>query len=322
MANGIFRSCQKESRPLSAHLAQRFLRPLAATVQALPLDRLAADANSQARALVDAARVLPPQIGPLRAARAGDDGEARPTGHPGVKVGTTRFWMAAQTQGDVTLLDHWPDETGADLLPVDHGLGDWTRPAPGAQYDAAVELRRHQCLLDLWTIDTRGDDGPSFLYTSVDLTDDEIQQVGTGGRDPRADVQAALDRVRPIVLLDRPEPSVVKSAYNVLAILQGCSPDLAEEVRQHMAASGSVPSSQHWQLKRLQALCGETDEALSTTSGALARATKVLVALVVPQGRAGVVLSLVHVTCNRGLGIDRTAEVLAGALAVLPRDVG
>jgi hypothetical protein len=201
VANRVFRSFHKESRPLSAHLAQRFLRPLVAQVQTLTLDQLPTDGASHARALAEAARVRPPEIVAPQAARAGDEGEARPTVDPTVKVRTTRFYVAVEMRGDLTLLDHWPDETGQDLLPVDHGLGDWTRPAPDAPFDWAAALRRHQSLLaqDRWTINTRDSTGPELLYMFLDLTDDEIEQVHAGARDPRAEVDAALDRVRPIV---------------------------------------------------------------------------------------------------------------------------
>ena len=117
MANGVFRSFNKDNRPLSWHLEQRFLRPLSQEVAVFELGDMPPDALAHGRVLAERARVLPPEAVSYGVARQGS-GEYRPTDEPGVKVATTRSYIAVQMAGDLELLEHWPDEAVAGLLPV------------------------------------------------------------------------------------------------------------------------------------------------------------------------------------------------------------
>ena len=89
-----------------------------------------------------------------------------------------------------------PDREG-----VDHGLGEWVSPAGDAPFDPVAALRRHDSLLaqDRWTVGRRDEHGPELLYTFLDLTDEEIDDVRPGGRNLRAEVNSALDGIRPIL---------------------------------------------------------------------------------------------------------------------------
>ncbi|WP_432562997.1 hypothetical protein [Kineococcus sp. SYSU DK003] len=200
MALGIFRSFNKEKSPLSYHLRQRFLRPAERQVEQIPLEELT-DPGALAHRLAEQYRVQPPTLHGREAARDGDDGEPRPTGTAAVRLPTTRFYVAIQVTGEVELLEWWPDTLGANLSPVDHGLGEWISPAPGTPFDAAEALRRHRALLaqDLWTIGRRSDPGPLALYTFLDLTDDELDELATNGRDLSAEVDESLMVIKPIV---------------------------------------------------------------------------------------------------------------------------
>lgn len=201
MPNGVFRVFNRDSRPLSAELNQRFLRPLLARVDALTAEELAGPTDEIVPTVVSSVRVEPPRL--LGQEAAGPhEGEWRPTGF-GVRVSTTRYHVAVQVDGDIDLLEHWPNETGSALRPVDDGLADWTaRPAQSAEdYDHAEALRRHDALLaqDLWTVGSRTLGGPRALYTFVDLTEQEMMEVEAESRDPAAEVAGAVGAVRPIV---------------------------------------------------------------------------------------------------------------------------
>lgn len=203
MANGVFRSFNKESRPLSFHLEQRFTRPLLRQVEALPPEDLQEDTAVLTRRLIDQIRVNPPQL--LGQERADvREGKQRPSERPGASQMTTRYYVAVQVVGDVDVLEHWPNEAGSELRPVDHDLGDWTN-APwrvgDGDYDLGEEMRRHEALLaqDRWAVRLRSDDGSRALYTFVDLTDEERQQVEAGQRDLAAEVDTARQQIEPIV---------------------------------------------------------------------------------------------------------------------------
>jgi len=200
VANGVFRSFHKENRPLSFNLFQRFLRPAEREVEHLSLEELT-DSVAVAHRLAEQHRVQPPTLhGPVPA-HEGDDGDPRPTDTAAVRLHTTRFYVAIQVTGDTQLLEWWPDTLGADLLPVDHELGEWTSPAPGTPFDAAEAQRRHRALLaqDLWTIGRRSDPGPWALYTFVDLTDDELDELATNGRILSAEVDDSMAVIQPII---------------------------------------------------------------------------------------------------------------------------
>lgn len=209
MPNGVFREFNREQRPLSFHLRQRFLAPLLRQVEQLPSEELQGDLDDLTRRLVDQIRVEPPVLQGQEAASA-RDGEPRPTDQPGVRRGTTRFFTAVQVDGDVELLEHWPDQAEHvdQLHPVDEEMDPWTSiKGPGggasaAEYDPAAQLRWHEAVLaqDRWTVGQRTDAGPAALYTFIDLTDDEAEQVERQLRDPAEEVSAALERVRPIVV--------------------------------------------------------------------------------------------------------------------------
>jgi len=200
VAKGVFRSFHKENRPLSFNLFQRFLRLAEREVERLPLEELT-DAVTVARHLAEQHRVQPPTLHGLEVAHEGDDGEPRPTDTAATRLHTTRFYVAIQVTGDAQLLEWWPDTLGADLLPVDHDLGEWTSPAPGTPFDAAEAQRRHRALLaqDLWTIGRRSDPGPWALYTFVDLTDDELDELDTNGRSLSAEVDESMTVIQPVI---------------------------------------------------------------------------------------------------------------------------
>ncbi|WP_369055130.1 hypothetical protein [Kineococcus terrestris] len=200
MAQGIFRTFQKESNALSSYLRQRFLATAERDVERLPLEELS-DPTALAHRLAEQYRVQPPELLGREPARDGDDGEPRPTDNAAVRLQTTRFYVAIQLSGDVELLQWWPDTMGADLPPVDHELGEWVSPTRGTPFDAAEARRRHRALLaqDLWTIAQRSDPGPWALYTFVDLTDDELDALEIGGRDLSAEVEESIMVIEPIV---------------------------------------------------------------------------------------------------------------------------
>lgn len=200
MPNGVFRSFNKENRPLSLHLNQRFLRPLLQQVERLSDEDVTAPTTDIVQGLVVRVRVEPPSLGGQRAAGA-REGELRPGPTTGVRLPTTRYHVAVQLDGDVEVLDQWPDKADDGVVPVDAGLADWTVQPRAGDYDEQDALARHEALLsqDRWTPGTPDDDDRPVLYTFVDLTDDDRVAVQRGERDLAAEVDAEVERIRPVV---------------------------------------------------------------------------------------------------------------------------
>ncbi len=174
--------------------------PAEREVERLPLEELS-DSVAVAHRLSEQHRVQPPALHGREPARDGDDGEPRPSDTASAPLPTTRFYVAIQVTGDVELLEWWPDTLGADLPPVDHGLGEWISPAPGTPFDAAEARRRHQALLaqDLWSVGRRSDAGPWALYPFVDLTEHELEELATNGRVLSTEVDESMRVIEPIV---------------------------------------------------------------------------------------------------------------------------
>lgn len=202
MPKGVFRTWQRDDKPLSVHLRQHFLRPLLQRVEQMSLAKLETDLDELARRLVDEVRVQPPVLVGQEEAGYGP-GLQRPAGERGVSLATTRYYTAVQVEGDIMLLEEWPDEVerASELQPVDEGLGDWVSLPSAGELDQAEVLRRYTSLLaqDRWSVRERTDGGPWALFTFVDLTEDEQQQVELGHRQPAKEVSAALAQVQPIV---------------------------------------------------------------------------------------------------------------------------
>lgn len=205
MPNGVFRAWTRENRPLSFHLRQRFLQPQMRRIEGMSYEHLHTDLDDLARQLADAVRVQPPVL--LGQERAGArEGEWRPGSQAGTRVPTIRYYTAIEVEGDLEVLEHWPDdaEQTDQLRPVDDGMDDWTslHGPGGSPYDYPAELLWYEALLaqDRWSVSERTHGGPWALFTFVELTEDEREQVEAGRRHPAAEVTAALEQVRPIVL--------------------------------------------------------------------------------------------------------------------------
>ena len=144
----------------------------------------------------------PDLLGSEVARSASADGDWRPGPERSVQLGTNRHYVAIQVSGDIDLLEHWPDQASADLQPVDvFGEDPWIEDPPGAPYDEAAAVLRHDQRLaqKLWFLGRRNENGPRALYTFIDLTSTEEQEVAAGHLDARAIVDARRGGVEPIV---------------------------------------------------------------------------------------------------------------------------
>jgi hypothetical protein len=166
----------------------------------MPAEDQSGDVEVLARQLVDEMRLQPPRLLGQERASVGK-GQMRPTPDSGTKVPTARHYVAVQVAGDIDLLEHWPDLSGSDLPAVDEGMGDWWTPDDAAGEDYVEAMRRHQALLaqDLWFVGHREDTGPRALYTWVDLTEEEEEQVERRERRLADEVSAQRVRIEPIV---------------------------------------------------------------------------------------------------------------------------
>lgn len=200
---GLFRTFQRDHRPLSQRLDELCLRPSVALVRLYDaeLDRPTGDLVDELVAGVK--RDGPAILGLEVASSRPVDGDWRPIDH-GTRVGTNRHYVAVGISGDIELLERWPDLSTAPLTPI-NDFGDdshWEPQDPSNPFDAeaARESHRRQQANKLWELGTRDfNEGQWALYTFVDLTDAEELAVEAGELDVRAMVDANLAAVAPII---------------------------------------------------------------------------------------------------------------------------
>lgn len=195
MPRGLFNLSARDGRPLSDELWRR-VRPILQRIQsARSVDDLDAfGAEDLGRMLVEA-RVSPPRLGGIRAADQ-REGEIRWEDSRGYR--TTRQYVAVQVEGDIDLLERWPDESTAALTPIDASSlpsdGDWE-----AMTDEQV--KQHYEERELWSYSTYDDDSPErrwALYTFIELTEDEEAAVALGNLDLAGQFQHRLAAIEPI----------------------------------------------------------------------------------------------------------------------------
>lgn len=203
MSEGLFRTFNRDSRPLSIYLLNTYGRPLLDRARGLATADPDGDPQELVAQLLAEPRVKPPVLGGMERASVRDrDGMARPTMDPGIKSRTSRHYIAIELAGEAALLECWPDEFDAGLEPIDAFDGDpYESPAAGAPYDYQAELARYDFLLaqDRWSVGLRDDDGPIALYTFLDLTYEDESAVARGERDLAAEVAAVRAQIEPIV---------------------------------------------------------------------------------------------------------------------------
>ena len=114
-------------------------------------------------------------------------------GTPGGRVSTTRFNVAIQVIGEFELLAWWPDrKDSGDLVPVDE------LPAGDPWNAVRAHLAAHRD--DQWKLAFRSSTERTVaLYTFVDLTIEEIEQVRQGKFSPKSVVDEERAHIEPIV---------------------------------------------------------------------------------------------------------------------------
>jgi hypothetical protein len=199
----VFTSFIKENRPLSAELWRRassLVRRIATAAALEDLDDFEKDGVGNAPMALG---IQSPQLGRTR--RASDrEGEMRWNSDRTVGSPTRRFYVAVEVLGDITLTSWWPDQTGADLDPVDAevvadlgGLDATTRASD-------EDVRRYQRAGQVWEIGA--DDDPSdgrpanfSLYTHFELTPEDEAAVARGDLDLAEITRKRRERIAPIV---------------------------------------------------------------------------------------------------------------------------
>ena len=231
MGEALFRSFHRESRYLTEYLNRRFLRPLYDEIN--QLDERTLDSASPAELaqnLVAARRVDPPTLGGTEQAGVAEhDGARRPVdATKSIRLPTTRFNIAIEIEGDHELLDWWPNEedSGA-LIPIDD------LPAPPATDPVRQHLAQRRD--EQWRVAFRsGDSREVALYTFVDLTIEEVHQVGDG----TLSLKGIVDEERSHV-----EPIVAAIARQTNRFFDETLPELARESNRESDPMASSPSS-------------------------------------------------------------------------------
>lgn len=172
------------------------------------------------------------------------EGAWRPGLERGTRVATYRHYVAIEVIGDHELLEWWPDDADVDLAVVDPGevaleqVGDYSAP-----YDYEAELRRHGQSLarEQWTLQYREERGPVALWTFVDLTEDEEDEVERGARDLRAKVEQQRSQIEPIVAAIRGQTERFFADELPSALTQA-----VEQRRQRVRARQAVADNLSW----------------------------------------------------------------------------
>lgn len=198
----IFGQFQRDYRPLSEYLLRRFAAPLLERIARYSSDDLGVSSEELVKTLCEEVRVAAPSLHGTEAGRSDDEtGDWRPGAQRGWRLRTSRHYVAIEVQGDVDLLEHWPDGGTTVLRPVDEFDEDpWADDDVGP-YDAATAVRRHEQQLDRkrWFLARRHDDEPRSLYTFIDLTEGDEMAVAERGLDPRTIIDERRADVEPIV---------------------------------------------------------------------------------------------------------------------------
>lgn len=198
MSQGLYNVNARDGRPLSAELWRR-ARPIMEKVRsATTLEELAGIDGDTVRRLLTDLHVTPPRLGGTRPADQRDGDIRWVTSDDGSRSGysTIRQYIAVQVEGDIDLLERWPDGSTAELEAVNaHALpnGDW-----GAA--TKEQSQRHYDLGEMWTYSTYDDDAESYwaLYTFIELTEQEEAAVARGEVDLAGQFQARRAAIEPI----------------------------------------------------------------------------------------------------------------------------
>ena len=201
---GLFRDFQRDYRPLSHYLEEKFLRQSLANIGRFTAEDLEPPTADLVEQIVSEARVEGPSVIGIEPGSSRTHGGAgRPGTERGLTLFTNRHFVAIGISGDIEMLRWWPDEADRGLVPVnvfDEGMDLWPEDC-SVPYDEAAALVRHarRQADDLWDVGMRDASGPWALYTFVDLTDGDEEAVDAGEIDPRATIDSNLERVAPII---------------------------------------------------------------------------------------------------------------------------
>lgn len=184
-----FTEWAKSHRPLSDLLWRRaapIRKQIAALTTVAELDQFRA---SRFDDLMLAARPQLPVLKGMRRARV-DEPRWWTIPETSKRVETVRRFVALQVIGDLEVLAYWPDEVPAEPEPIDS-----TNATPGGL--------RFEDASHCWSIEPVGDsadpnDKEWALYTFVDLSVDEEEQVAAGTLDLKAIFQRRRDQIEPI----------------------------------------------------------------------------------------------------------------------------
>lgn len=241
---GLFRTFQRDNKPLSLHLDKVAFRPRYYEIQAFELE-LERPTGELVDELVAKSRIAGPSvIGVEKGSSRSGSGEQRPTGH-WTSLGTNRHYVVFGIGGDIDLLEHWPDRAGASLTPIDVFDDDshLGRPDTAIPFDPerALEAHRRHQTYRLWVLGMRDKDGPRGLYTFTDLTDADEQAVLDGQLDSKATVDENFAAVAPIIdaIHVQTEEYFAKELPSKLA-------EAIEERRRWLGARKAVRDSLDW----------------------------------------------------------------------------
>ncbi len=179
---GLFTAFMREQRPLSFLLrGRREVRGLLEAARSGSRETLEGFRGAGLAARVASVRAAPPVLGPLgMGSIAEGDGELREVA-TGVRVPTSRFYARYKLDGDIEVLQYWPDEADACLKTVDAELIDRIGGYENLNAASASDLAEYWRLNSTWRLGTVTDQGPWALYTYVDLTREEEKDYARDG---------------------------------------------------------------------------------------------------------------------------------------------
>ncbi|MEW2385999.1 hypothetical protein AB0873_28455 [Micromonospora sp. NPDC047707] len=197
---GLFRSWHRENRLLSDFLNSAYAAPAQMKIARMSAEEIEEPDETLIRLLVDEMRVQPPRLLGQERASVGE-GRRRP-GSGGIRHLTERHYIAVQVEGEIELLDYWPDAAESELQPIDAApLGEGEAGFRACPPELEHDMRTYELELaqERWFLGDRTDHGPRALYTWLDLTQEDEEDVARGELDLHAEVNKQRARIEPIV---------------------------------------------------------------------------------------------------------------------------
>lgn len=197
----MFTHWRRDNKPLSAYLNDRCYGAFE-LAKHLSEEQCQRDTDDLVIGLIEQLELEPPALGGRRH-EPSTAGSYRPLAERGHSMPLTRVHISVEVTGSVDLLEWWPDRRSEGLVEVNPWGDIGEEPARNYEVEyseeTAVEWHRRLTAIDLWSLTYGTGDEPARLYTFIELSDAELDDVAADRRDLRAEFTDAIAQIEPII---------------------------------------------------------------------------------------------------------------------------